>query len=92
MENKNNNSGIIKMGAWLTGLALPFGISPFVLALILAPLTCGANANEANCGAAVLPWFMFFTIPAGFVMFLVGIIMMIFGGARKFANRNDNVL
>lgn len=87
--NEDKNSGIIKAGAWLAGLALPFGISPLVLGLILAPLTCGADANEANCGAAVLPWFMFMTIPLGFLMFIAGLVMMIFGGARKYATRND---
>jgi len=60
-----------------------FALSPAILALILTPLLCGDGANESNCGPAVLPWFLIATIPAGFVMAIVGSVIMVIGSRKK---------
>jgi len=60
-----------------------FALSPAIIALILVPLLCGGGANESNCGPAVLPWFLIATIPAGFVMAIMGSVIMVIGSRRK---------
>ena len=66
-------------GLVITGLSPIFAVSPFVIAYPLATLFCVPDANEANCGWAALPWFMFFTIPAAVVMLFVGLIITVIG-------------
>ncbi|NBU31650.1 MAG: hypothetical protein EBS36_00545 [Actinobacteria bacterium] len=71
-----------------TLISSPFIVlSPVLLALIMIPLTCGgySSANESNCGAAALPWFLFFSIPAGIFAAIIGAIMMWVASARKSA-------
>lgn len=60
-------------------------LSPILLSLILIPLTCGgfSGANEGNCGAAALPWFMFFSIPASILIAIGGAVVMSIASARK---------
>jgi hypothetical protein len=48
-------------------------VSPFLIGMLGSWVTPGCT-NEANCGWAVLPWFMFLTIPAGVVLFILGLI------------------
>lgn len=57
-------------------------VSPFLIGMAGSLVTPGCT-NEANCGWAVLPWFMFLTIPAGFVMFLFGLFRFITSLSKK---------
>ena len=66
-------------GLVITGLSPIFAVSPFLIAYPLATLFCVPDANEANCGWAALPWFMFFTIPVAVVMLFVGLIITVIG-------------
>lgn len=52
------------------------GISPYLVGLVGSWLTPGCT-NEANCGWAALPWFMFFTIPAALALFVFGLIRVL---------------
>lgn len=52
------------------------GVSPFLVGLVGSWLTPGCT-NEADCGWAALPWFMFFTIPASLVFFIIGLILFL---------------
>jgi hypothetical protein len=48
-------------------------VSPYLIGLLGSWVTPGCT-NEANCGWAVLPWFMFLTIPAGVVFFILAFV------------------
>ncbi len=65
--------------------SIPVALSPILLALILVPVTCGgfSGANEGNCGAAALPWFLFFSIPCGILLAIVGAIVLAVGASQK---------
>ena len=70
---------LLATGLTITALSPIFAVLPFLIALPFATLFCGPDANEANCGWAALPWFMFFTIPAAIVMFFVGVVITVIG-------------
>jgi hypothetical protein len=57
--------------------------SPFIVGFPLASLLCPQPANEGNCSWAALPWLAFLTIPAGGIMFIVGIIWAIKGAVSQ---------
>ena len=72
-------------------LAAPvLAVLPLLAGLTLARLFCGPDANEADCGWAVLPWFTFYTAPAGFVMFVTGFVVLIISLVKKAAKKNDS--
>jgi uncharacterized membrane protein YhaH (DUF805 family) len=72
---------------WALLAASPIvGLSPFIIGGIGAQLTCDgglAAANEANCGWAALGWFALVTIPAGALLFVVGLVMGIVSAFRN---------
>jgi hypothetical protein len=73
-------------GLIMLGLSPLVAFSPFILGGIGAQLFCeggSAGANEANCGFGALPWAMIMTIPAGILLAIAGIVMMIVGAFRK---------
>jgi membrane glycosyltransferase len=74
-----------RTGWILLGSSFLIAVAPIVLALVLIPLTCGgfSGANEGNCGAAALPWFLFFTVPAGFISAIAGIVTLAIGYSKK---------
>jgi hypothetical protein len=75
MENQGKKSiWSIKAGILTMLLAPLLAISPLV-GIPLARVFCGPDANESNCGFGVLPWFMYFTIPAGALLFIVGLVV-----------------
>ena len=74
----------IVTGLLIIALSPIFAVSPFLIALPLATLLCGPDANEANCGWAALPWYMFFTIPAAILMFVVGVVILVVALVKKF--------
>lgn len=82
-----------RTGMLLVAVGVIVALSPILLALVLIPLQCGgySNANEGNCGAAALPWFMFFSIPAGVVLVLIGIIFSAFNVGAKYQKRQQNL-
>ena len=57
----------------MVSLAPILAIAPYLIGLIGSALTPGCT-NEANCSWAALPWFMFATIPLGFVLVITGIV------------------
>lgn len=68
-SNLRNN-----VGCWIGWAGLLLGFSPILVALT-APIVCGPDANEGNCGVAAAPWFMFFSLPMGLIMGVAGIIV-----------------
>lgn len=62
---------------WLALAALSpiFAFSPLIVGMIGAAFV--PNCNESNCAFGVLGWFMFLTIPAGFVLFFVSLILFL---------------
>jgi hypothetical protein len=84
MENQGKKSfWSVKTGVIAMLLAPLFALSPFIVAWPLARVFCGPDANEGNCAWAAMPWFMFFTIPAAAVLFLVGLVIFIVSLAKK---------
>lgn len=65
--------------------AVVVAVSPILLALVLIPLTCGgfSGANEGNCAAGALPWFLFLSIPFGILLALIGAIVLAVGTRQK---------
>ncbi len=49
------------------------GFLPLVIGMIGSAFI--PNCNESNCSWATVPWFCFLTLPAGFVIFVVGFIL-----------------
>ncbi len=67
-------------------LASPFiALSPAIMALILTPFCPGgiSGANEGNCAAAALPWFLFATVPLGILVAIAGFIAIIVRAASN---------
>lgn len=70
----------------MASLAPLLAATPFIIGIIGASLT--PNCNEANCGWGVLPWFTFFTVPAGFVFFVFALIRFL-ASLRTRLNKNE---
>lgn len=63
-------------------------VSPFLIGMAGSVVTPGCT-NEANCGWAVLPWFMFLTIPAAFVFFILGLARFLATLTKKLTKATD---
>ena len=84
MENQGKKSfWSVKTGVIAMLLAPLFALSPFIVAWPLARVFCGPDANEGNCGFAALPWLMILTLPAGALLFIVGLVVLIVSLAKK---------
>ena len=84
MENQGKKSfWSVKAGALAMLLAPLLAAAPLLIGAAGAAVFCGPGANEANCGFGVLPWFMFYTIPAGALMFIVGLVVFIVALVKK---------
>lgn len=84
MENQGKKSfWSVKTGVIAMLLPPLFALSPFIVAWPLALVFCGPDANEGNCGFAALPWMMILTIPAGALMFIVGLVIFIVALVKK---------
>jgi hypothetical protein len=68
-------------GCFVGFVALAIAIAPIVLGL-LGSITCPQPANEGNCAAAAAPWLLFFTLPFGFILGIISIVIY-FIEARK---------
>ena len=71
-------SGLIMMAA-----SPLLAIGPFLVGWPLATIFCPQPANEGNCSWAALPWMCILTIPAGGVLFIVGLVTAIVGAAKE---------
>lgn len=84
MENQGKKPfWSVKTGLLAMLLAPLFAVAPFLVGAGSAYIFCGPDANEANCGFAVLPWMMILTIPAGALMFIVGLVILIVSLVKK---------
>jgi len=63
-----------------TGLI--FAISPILLAFITSLFQGGSMWDEGS-GTGVYLWFLMMTLPVGFVLFVIGLVMMIVRKLRK---------
>jgi len=61
---------------------LIFAISPILLAFI-ASLFQGGSMWDEGSGTGGYLWFLMMTLPVGFVLFVIGLVMMIVGKMRK---------
>lgn len=87
MENNEKRKPFrLKTGLSMMLIAPLFAVSPFIAGAFLSLVFCGPDANEGNCGPAALPWFMFFTIPAGALMFIVGLVISLVSLAKKISS------
>ena len=84
MENQGKKSiWSVKAGVLAMLLSPLLAVGPFLVGAAGAAVFCGPGANEANCGFAVLPWMMLLTLPAGALLFIVGLIIFIVALAKK---------
>ncbi len=70
----NNESIYRKRITWLRLIALSpiLAFSPLIVGMIGAAFIPGCN--ESNCAFGALPWYMFMTIPAALVIFVIALI------------------
>jgi uncharacterized membrane protein len=61
---------------------LIFAISPILLAFI-ASLFQGGSMWDEGSGTGGYLWFLMMTLPVGFVLFVIGLVMMIVRKLRK---------
>jgi hypothetical protein len=66
--------------AMLVGLVI--GIFPLVLALPLS-IGCQDPSNESSCAGAVAYSFSTLTLPLGFLVSMVGLVLWLVGSGRK---------
>lgn len=88
-SNKQRKFLSVKTGLIAMLLSPVLAVLPFLAGALLSRVFCGPDANEGNCGWAALPWFMFFTLPAGFVLFVTGIIVLIISLVKKTGSKKD---
>jgi hypothetical protein len=89
-SNKQLKFLSVKTGLIAMLLAPVLAVLPLLAGLTLARVFCGPDANEANCGWGVLPWFTFFTAPVGFVMFVTGFAVLIISLVKKVSLKKDS--
>lgn len=58
-------------------------ISPIPLALILTLISGAGNMFSEGEGGGAALWFLFFTIPIGFITFIVGIVIAAINAAKN---------
>jgi uncharacterized membrane protein len=63
-------------------VGLIFAISPILLAFITSLFQGGSMWDEGS-GTGVYLWFLMMTLPVGFVLFVIGLVMMIVRKLRK---------
>ena len=55
-------------------IGLIFAISPILLAFVTSLFQGGSMWNESS-GTGTFIWFMFLTVPVGFLLVLIGLVM-----------------
>lgn len=65
------------VGCLLGWFGLLFGFSPIILAFLLVYTTCGGNSSESSCGAVGAVFLLPFTLIAGLVIGIIGIVLYV---------------
>ena len=87
MDNQGKKSILsVKTGVLAMLLAPLLAVGPLLVGAAGAAVFCGSGANEANCGFAVVPWLMYLTLPAGALMFIVGLVILLVSLAKKISS------
>jgi len=90
MSEKSSNKLVSPKTGVVMMLAAPvLVVLPFFAAITLGRLFCGPDANESNCGWSALPWLTFITLPAGFVLFVAGFVVLIISLVKKTGSKKD---
>jgi hypothetical protein len=55
-------------------IGLMFAISPILLAFVTSLFQSGSMWNESS-GTGTFMWFLFLTLPVGFLLVLIGLVM-----------------
>jgi uncharacterized membrane protein len=63
-------------------VGLIFAISPILIAFVTSIFQGGSLWDEGNGTGAYL-WFLMMTLPVGFLLFVIGLVMMIVRKLRK---------
>ena len=75
---KSTSTGLLMML-----LSPVLALSPFLIGLPMTKLFCEQPANEGNCSWVALGWLGLLSIPAGAIMFFVGLIIAMVSGAKS---------
>ena len=67
-----------QIGCWIGWAGPVIAFLPLVFGFI-GSIGCPQPANEGNCAAAAAPWLMFLSIPFGFILGLVGVVIFFIG-------------
>ncbi|MCH4551189.1 hypothetical protein [Aestuariibaculum lutulentum] len=65
---------------FLTFLIVFIGLAPVIIGLIgawITELNTGEPCHEGNCSWMMLPWLGMFTIPVGFLLFIVFFVIVL---------------
>jgi predicted branched-subunit amino acid permease len=62
-------------------VGLAFALSPLLIAFIASLFQGGSIWDETGAGAFL--WYLFFTLPVGFLIILIGLIALIIRRVRK---------
>lgn len=76
---KNKKHYVTRFPLWLLFIIF-FAFSPVIVGLVggsLTELFTDETCNEANCIWAALPWLTFYTVPIGFTLLLIFLIIII---------------
>ena len=75
---------MVKISVWLTLGGVVFAFSPILLALILGALSGDSDSafNEGE-GFGGLIWLMFYTVPLGAIVVLVGLVLLVVSLIRR---------
>lgn len=74
IDNQPEQKKSRNIGCMLGWIGLLVGFSPIILAFLLVYTTCGGNSSESSCGAVGAVFLLPFTLIAGLVLGIVGII------------------
>jgi len=89
MSEKSSNKLVSPKTGVVMMLAAPvFAILPLI-GIPLGNLFCGPDKDEMSCAWGALPWYLLFTLPAGFVLFVTGIVVVIISLVQKTGTEKD---
>ena len=75
---------MVKTSVWLTLGGAVFAFSPILLALILGGLSGDSqSAFDEGEGYGGLVWLMFYTLPLGAIIVLVGLVLLVVSLIRR---------
>ena len=77
--NQSPMSSLAKAGLWTLIAGVLIGLSPIAIAFFSS---LGGNMYDETGGGAAL-WLLFMTLPLGFLIGIVGLILLIVGNSKK---------